>query len=347
MKNKLNFVLNEVLENINPSKEELNFMESSLQDFLLRIKKRIKNLSIDATVFVGGSYAKKTLIKGEFYDIDVFLRFGKKYKEKDYGKLSRKILRWERKVKTVHGSRDYFRINLGNSVFFEIVPVKKIKNPKEALNITDLSYSHVDYISKKVKTKKVIDGIKLAKSFLKASKSYGAESYVHGFSGYSLELLVYYFKSFEKFLKELSKERKEKLIIDIEKLYKKENVLLDMNGSKLDSPIILVDPTFKARNVLAALTEETYENFQKKAREFLKNPNMKFFKEKKIDFENEKNKSKKKSLEFLKIKIKTKKEEGDVAGTKLLKFFNHLGRELNLAFEVKIRILNMIKRKLE
>jgi len=335
MKNKLNFVLNEVLEKINSSEEELKFMENSLQNFLNYLKKRIKKLKIDVEVFVGGSYAKKTLIKGEFYDIDLFLRFGKKYSEKDYKKLSKKILRWKSGVEKVHGSRDYFRIKVGKSVFFEIVPVKRVKNPKEAMNITDLSCSHVEYISKNIKSKKIIDGIKLAKAFLKSSKSYGAESYVHGFSGYSLELLVYYFKSFEKFLKELSKTRKEKLIIDIEKLYKKENVLIDMNGSKLDSPIILVDPTFKARNVLAALSDDTYKKFQERAIKFLKNPSTDFFSEKKINFEKIKSEAKEKSFEFLIIKINTNKEAGDVAGTKLLKFFNHLSHELEKCFKIK------------
>jgi len=87
MKNKLNLVLNEVLREINPNEDELGFMKNSLSNFLVNTKERIKKLKIDAEIFVGGSYAKKTLIRGEFYDIDLFLRFGKQYSEKEYKTL--------------------------------------------------------------------------------------------------------------------------------------------------------------------------------------------------------------------------------------------------------------------
>jgi len=332
---KIDSVIKEVLNEINPPKEELEFIEKNLSKFLKKTKERIKKLKIDAEVFVGGSYAKGTLTKGEFYDVDIFLRFSKKYSEEEYTRLSKKILRWTKRVSVVHGSRNYFRIKLNEKVHFEVVPVKKIRTQKEAVNITDLSYFHVKYLKKKIKKQKVLEEIKLGKAFLRGIKVYGAESYVHGFSGYSVELLIYHFKTFKKFLKVLSKKRKEKLIIDIEDFYKNGDVLLDMNGSKLDSPIVLVDPTYKIRNVLAALSEETYLKFQEYAKKFLKRPTKDFFVSKPLDFEEEKKKAKKKNLEFVKLKIKTKKEMGDVAGTKLLKFFNHLSNELNKYFEVK------------
>ena len=52
---------------------------ATVPDFL---KKRLKILNIDAEVFVGGSYAKNTMIKKDSYDIDIFLRFSKDHKEK-------------------------------------------------------------------------------------------------------------------------------------------------------------------------------------------------------------------------------------------------------------------------
>ena len=335
MTKKINEVISEVIKKIEPPRGKMEFISETLENFLGEIKKRIKKLRIEVEVFVGGSYAKNTLIKKNFYDVDLFLRFSKKHVEKDYLKISKKILRFQRGVKVVRGSRDYFRLRVNSWLFFEIVPVKKVTNPMNSQNITDLSYAHSNYIRKKVKSKKIIDGIKLAKAFCHGTKTYGAESYVRGFSGYALELLIYYFGSFEKFLKELSKKREKKLVIDIENFYKKGNVLLDMNGAKLDSPVILVDPTYKARNVLAALSNETFERFQKSASEFLKKPSVDFFEPKKIDFERAKNDSKKKGFEFIKLKIKTKKEKGDVAGAKLLKFFNHLEKEFERCFEVK------------
>ena len=38
---------------------------------------------------------------------------------------------------------------------------------------------------------------------------------------------------------------------------------MNLNASKLNSPIILIDPTYKQRNTLAALSNETFENFKK------------------------------------------------------------------------------------
>jgi tRNA nucleotidyltransferase (CCA-adding enzyme) len=328
-------ILEKVLEEITPSEEKLQFINKNLNSFLEKINKRIKKLNLDLEIFIGGSFAKKTLIKKKIYDVDIYFRFNQKYSDDSLTKLTKKILKKSLGISVVHGSRDYFRVKVNPWFYLEIIPVRKIKEINEAKNITDLSYSHVKYIEKKVKSQKIIDGIKLAKAFCYGSKTYGAESYVHGFSGYSLELLVYYYGSFMKFLQEISKKRKEKLIVDIEKHHKnKQRILLDINSSKLDSPIILIDPTFKKRNALAALSIETYEKLREAAKSFLKNPSPEFFKVKKINFENIKNNAKKEGYEFLLIKTKTKKQEGDIAGTKLLKFSKHLEYEFNKFFEI-------------
>ncbi|MDP3966602.1 MAG: hypothetical protein Q8Q04_03660 [archaeon] len=345
MKRKLNSVLNEVLEEINPSEDELKVIRESLKKFESYLKKRIKKLKIDADLFVGGSFSKNTLIRKNFYDIDLFLRYGKKHAEKDFFKLSKKILRFVGGVSVIHGSRDYFRVK-GNSFFlYEVVPVRRISRPSEAVNITDLSYLHSRYINRKIKNKKILDEIKLGKAFCHGTKTYGAETYVRGFSGYSIELLIYYFKSFERFLNVLSKNQDKKLIVDIEKFYKREDVLIDMNGSKLDSPVILVDPTYKARNALAALSYETFKKFQVSARAFLKNPLADFFIPKKIDFQKVKSESQRRGFQFLRLKLKTKKDKGDIAGAKLLKFFNHLEKEFEKYFEVKIKDFEYIEGK--
>src|SRR3989344_5865150 len=99
----------------------------------------------------------------------------------------------------IHGSRDYFVVKENNNFEFEIIPTLKIKKPSEAKNIIDLSYFHVNYVRNKLKNKKLADEIKLAKAFIHYSDCYGAESYINGFSGYAVELLVIYYGSFTKF----------------------------------------------------------------------------------------------------------------------------------------------------
>ena len=339
MKQKVNSILKEVLEKVEPPKEELNIIKNSLKEFLEKFEKKLKILKIDAEIFVGGSFAKNTLIKKNYYDVDIFIRFDKKYKDDEISKLTNKILKGFVNVSIVHGSRDYFRIKISPSFSIEVIPVLKIKNPRESKNITDLSYSHVNYIKRKL-TKKLLDEIRLAKAFCYANHCYGAESYINGFSGYALELLGYYYKSFLKFIKAISK-MENKIILDIEKHYKnKQEILMDLNSSKLKSPIILIDPTYKQRNALAALSEETLEKFKKACKKFLKNPSIKSFEIEKTDLEKIKQNAKKKKYEFILLEAETDRQEGDIAGTKLLKFYNHLNNETGKFFEVKNKGFN-------
>jgi len=337
MTNKINSVLAEVLGKIVPEKEEIFEIERKLKEFLSDFRKKIKKKKIDAEVFVGGSFAKNTIIKKEYYDIDVFLRFDKKYANKDISGITKKILSRTKKVQEIHGSRNYFRVKISQSFFIEIVPVLKISNPKEAENITDLSYFHVKYVNKKTKNKKIFDEIRLAKAFCHANNVYGAESYISGFSGYGLELLIYHYKTFINFIRNMEKiKENEKLVIDIERHYKnKKDILLDINSAKLLSPIIFVDPTYKHRNALSALSAETFGRFKEACKEFLKNPSVKAFEIKKINLEGIKQKAKKNKNELIILKAATDKQEGDIAGSKLVKFCRHLRNEIEKFFDVK------------
>jgi len=334
MTQNINSVLKEVLERVEPTKEELKYIRNLLEDFIKKLRKNIKTQKINAEIFVGGSFAKETVIRKDHYDIDIFIRFDKKYK--NISDLTKKILGRQNFIK-IHGSRDYFRIKASKDLFFEIIPVKKIKTPREAENITDLSYSHVRYIKRKIKSEKTLDDIRLAKAFCYGNNCYGAESYVNGFSGYALELLIYHYGSFLKFLRAITKI-KEQEVIDIEKHHKnKQQILMDINAAKLGSPIVLIDPTYKQRNTLAALSYETFRKFQRACRNFLKNPTIKAFEIKKIDFEKVRKDARKRGYEFILLEAKTKKQEGDIAGSKLLKFYKHLGNEIEKYFGIKDR----------
>ena len=337
MTSKVDSILQEIIEEVSVPKEKLKEIEENLIIFLEKIKKELKSKKVQAEVFIGGSFARKTLIKKDHYDIDIFIRFDQKYNDKEISGMVKKILTniKRKEVIQIHGSRDYFQIRISNDLYFEIIPVKKIKSPKEANNITDLSYSHVKYIKSKIKSEKMLNEVKLAKAFCYAKNCYGAESYIKGFSGYSLELLIYHYKSFIKFVKAMTKVN-EKLIIDLEKDYKnKSEILLDLNASKIQSPIILIDPTYKTRNVLAALSKETFRKFQDACKGFLKHSSIKDFELENTDTKKIEMQSGKKGQEFLLLKIETNRQEGDIAGSKLLKFNNFLKKEFEHFFEIK------------
>ncbi len=317
-------------------KKEISEIRKRANYFVEMIKKSISRNGIDADVFVGGSFAKGTITKNQEYDIDIFVRFGWKYESlsdilegllRDVGK-SMKI-----SIFRMHGSRDYFRFDAGDRISFEIIPVVRIKKVREARNVTDLSYFHVNYVKRNL-NKNIAREINLAKKFCKARRVYGAESYINGFSGYGLECLIIYYKSFEKMIRELVKI-KERIVIDPAKHYKKkENVFYEMNESKLNGPIILVDPTWKERNVLAALNWESFMKFQSDCKRFLKNPSGKFFEFESIDEKKILEFAKSKKAEFVHVILETNRQEGDIAGTKLKKFAQFLEREISKYFEV-------------
>ncbi|MBS3065963.1 nucleotidyltransferase domain-containing protein [Candidatus Pacearchaeota archaeon] len=332
-------VLDEAASNLMIEKPVIKILKEESKRVVSILKEELKKSKVSAEVFIGGSFAKNTLIKGEFYDVDIFVRFDWRYEklseilERVLEKIAKKN---KLKLESLHGSRDYFRIIIRDNIIFEIVPVVKIKKPKEARNVTDLSYFHVNYVKNKIRKGNLSREIVLAKQFCKARKIYGAESYVNGFSGYAIECLIINYKSFEKMLKELVKVKiGERIVIDSAKHYKKkEDVLFEMNESKLGSPIILVDPTWKERNALAALSRETFERFQDAAKKFLKHPSKEFFVIRKFDIQSFKNNARKSNAELVKIEITTNKQPGDIAGTKMKKFSSYLEKELRRYFDI-------------
>lgn len=300
-------ILKNVLEKICLSKSEEVELKGEVKTFIKDVGR--------VNFFIGGSFAKGTMVKKDKQDIDVFVVFDGEDDTRKLGKLLKKF-----KPRVKHGSRDYFQIKR-NGVIFEIIPVVDFKKKVDVKNITDFSLSHVKYIKKKLRNKKISDGIKLAKVFCFANNFYGAESYINGFSGYALELLVIYFGGFEKFLKGIQKKK----YIDIEKGFKNEKeARREINTSKLQSPILLVDPTYKYRNAGAGLSEETFQNFLDVARGFLKSPLESFFEKKEFDESWFRLSCKKKKLKFIKLNLKTDRQEGDIAGTKMKKFFRFI-----------------------
>ena len=342
----LKSVLAEELELISLSPDEIKTLESIAREFI----KSLKGEGLKA--FVGGSLAKGTMVRKLLVseqcvnalvcecasregkqDVDVFVVFD--YSE-DISKLEGILKKVDLpgKLKKVHGSRDYFQIECAG-VILEVIPVVKNKDPEMAENVTDVSLSHVKYIGGEVKKNPgVADEIKLAKAFCRANRFYGAESYVKGFSGYSLEVLVIYFGSFVKFLKGIPKKN----VIDPLKYFRSEReVMNEINASKLNSPIVLVDPTYKYRNICAGLGVESYERFVDLVGEFLKRPSLEFFELKEINVNEIREFASGKKARFLKLDLSTDRQEGDIAGTKMKKLLDFFVRELERKGQVVLR----------
>jgi tRNA nucleotidyltransferase (CCA-adding enzyme) len=280
--------------------------------FIKMINTLLKKSRLPAICVAGGSYAKGTILKDDF-DVDLFVRFETAFSGKDISKLLGKSIA-PLKPELVHGSRDYYQVRR-NGVLFEIIPVLKIDDYRMAENVTDMSPLHVGYAKKHFARKKgLANDVRLAKQFCKGIGAYGAESYIRGFSGHVLDLLMIYYGSFERLLMQASLWG-ERVIIDIERHWK--DPMNALNTSKTISPLVIVDPIQPDRNAAAAVSAEKFHLFRKRAREFLLSPSVDFFRIKKLDIKELKRRANGRIL--IVVRAKPLKGKDDVVGTKLLK----------------------------
>jgi tRNA nucleotidyltransferase (CCA-adding enzyme) len=312
-------VLEEVETTISLDREDLKKLLKQTKELIEKIGKKVGN---GRRIILGGSLAKKTIIKKSEQDIDIFVVFEKEGETKELPKI---LKRAGLKFEIIHGSRDYFQIKQ-NGLKFEIIPILRLKKTELVKNISDFSPLHVEYIKNKIlKNRKLEKEIKFAKAFCFANGVYGAESYIQGFSGYALEVLVCHYGSFQSFLKGIQTDT----FVDPEKLFKnKSEAFREINQSKLLSPIVLVDPTFRYRNVCAGLNRESLERLKLVSKNFIKNPSVDYFRRKTFDENRFIERAKKENLTVIELHLSTNKPEGDVAGTKMKKFFNFVLQEL-------------------
>jgi tRNA nucleotidyltransferase (CCA-adding enzyme) len=308
-------LLNKVSEKITPKEDKI--LKKEINEVVDKINSELKKLNVKATAVVGGSFAKETHLIDD-HDCDIFARFDYKYKDQNISDLLEKVLR-KFKATRLHGSRDYFLFR--NKLNFEVVPVLNVSRPEKALNVTDVSPLHVAWVKKRKKNRE----IRLAKAFCKAQNIYGAESYIKGFSGHVLDILTIYYGSFMNLLK-ASQKWKEKTVIDIHKEHK--DALFELNASKIQGPLIVIDPIQPERNASAALGNEAFETFIEKAKEFLKNPSERFFEKKTLN--------KKDVKDAIILDVVPLEGKKDVIGAKIMKAHEAVQRELESnGFKIK------------
>ncbi len=319
-------ILDRVLAEVKPSKKEEGEVFKAASEFAKLLKPRFR----DADVFLGGSIAKGTWLKGN-YDMDVFIRFGfRKFQGAQLSDLLEKELKkLKLKYQRIHGSRDYFSVSRGK-LKFEVVPILKINSAEKARNITDISPLHVIWVRKKI-TGRLADEVRLLKAFCHAQNLYGAESHIRGFSGYACEVLIAYAGSFLNLMKNTS-HWPGREIIDVEKHYKGRNPLKELNRAKIESPLILIDPVQSSRNISAALNEEKYRAFVESSKKFLKKPSIDFFRKKQITSETLRKNARGRKLVIIHFRPIGGRE--DIVASKVLKAFEHAETGLRKQFRV-------------
>jgi len=319
--------MKKILQKIKPSNEEEKKFARETNFFLKMLTAALKPFGAKAMLV--GSGAKGTWLVGS-HDLDIFVLFDlKKYGDKSselselLGKTLKKAFP-QTKITRLHGSRDYFQLSQ-RGFLFEVVPILKISTAEQARNITDISPFHSAWVNRRAA--KVKDDIRLLKQFCKANNLYGAESYIGGFSGYVLEILTAHYGSFENVLKAAQKW-KEKEVIDPSKFYQtQEEALFHINASKLQSPLVVVDPVDKTRNAAAALSKEKFLLLKELAKKYLQKPAEEFFEKRIVTADSLQREYKDKGMRvFLNVRSMEGKE--DVVGMKLLKAFEFIKEKL-------------------
>jgi len=308
-------ILREVIAKLEP---DARAIQQEAKGTLQRLNAELKKRRLSATAIVGGSVAKGTFLSHD-HDVDIFVQFPLTEQRPLTELLTPVVKAVFPKAQRLHGSRDYFRAE--GKLNYEIVPVLKITKAAQAKNITDCSPLHVLWVRKFPKLRQQI---MLTKAFCKASGVYGAESYIGGFSGHVVDILTIWTGGFIPLLRK-SLKWKDREVIDYYRVHKGK-ALFRLNKSKLQSPIIVIDPTQPERNAAAALTEERLRKFQHAAAAFLKKPSAAAFERRAIDVAMLRKRYKGKKMLLLRMQPFPGKH--DVIGAKMRKALEHISLQL-------------------
>jgi len=211
---------------------------------------------------IGGSYAKGTWLP-EKADIDIFVKFNKKTSEKDFRNFGTKIgFQSLKKFKPYTRYAEHpFVEAVVDGTKVNIVPCYNVKKG-EWKSAADRSIHHTKFMSQKLSAS-MREEVRILKKFLLYIRAYGAEIAKEGFSGYTSEVLIFHYSSFEKTIKKISEMKKGQVI--------------GRSQKKFDSPIVIIDPIDSNRNLGAAISIDSLGKFVLASRSFLKKPSKKFF----------------------------------------------------------------------
>lgn len=254
-----------VLKDIKPSKKEYK----EIEDFSKKLIETIEKLSKNVKPLVCGSVAKDTWLSKK-NEMDMFLLFDPKLTKKELEKkgmlLAKKIVKeMKGKYEIAFAEHPYLKSWIGKYQV-DIVPAFMIKDPEKIKSSVDRTPHHVKFVKKNLKKP---DEVRVLKQFCIANKCYGADVKTLGFSGYLCELLIIKYGTFMKLAKEATKWRARHIIA-----FKNSN---KEEANKFKSPLIVVDPVDKNRNVGAAVSVEKFYTFVNACKRFVDNPKKEFF----------------------------------------------------------------------
>ena len=278
------------------------------------VEKEVKKFPEIIGIEFGGSFAKGTWLSKDA-DVDIFVRFKKTTSEDKFEKISKKVgfEALKKYSPYVRYSEHPFVEAKIKDTKINIVPFYDITDGKWK-SAADRSPHHTKFMKKKL-TSKMKNDVRVLKQFLKSQEIYGAEIAKQGFSGYVSEVLILNYGSFENTIKSIGKINEGDVIGDTMKNF--------------STPIVIIDPIDKNRNLAAAISDENIGKFVLACRAFAKKPTSEFFNHKKLQAAN------KYWDNLLTVKFEFKARSPDIIWGQIKRATSSLATQLELAgFEV-------------
>ncbi|MCC4771525.1 CCA tRNA nucleotidyltransferase [Methanosarcina sp. DH2] len=256
-----------VLERIKPTEAERKKLTAVQEELAEKVRAASEKLCVpDIFVKMVGSAARGTWLSGT-HDIDVFISFPEETPRRELEirgmKIAREVAKHAEYAEDRHAEHPYLNI-IYKGFDVDLVPCFRVASACQLKSAVDRTPFHNEFVKARIKGHE--DEVLLMKQFMRGGGVYGSELRTQGFSGYLTELLIIYYGSFENSVKAASSWKPGKKI-DI------------MQHSEMEhtEPLVIVDPTDPRRNVAAALSLNKFCMFIDHCREFLKNPELKFF----------------------------------------------------------------------
>ena len=216
-------------------------------------------------VELGGSYAKGTWLSGEV-DLDIFVKLKKETDETTFESVGKTIgFDSLKKFKPYvrYSEHPYVEAEIENTRV-NVVPCYDVE-PGNWKSAADRSSFHTKFILESLDQSKK-DEVRLLKKFLMGVGIYGAEIAKEGFGGYVAEVLIHHYGSFLGVLQAASDFAQHQIVGNPTK--------------KFETPLIIIDPVDRNRNLGTAISAESVGSFILASRAFLKKPFLSFFRPK-------------------------------------------------------------------
>ncbi len=236
-----------------PSPSEAAMIAALARVLLTKTRKAARRFPETRGVLLGGSFAKGTWLPGN-NDLDIFVKIDPSTPEEEFERIGLEVgtlaTRGYPRGKKF-AQHPYTEATVGG-VRVNIVPCYAVKKG-EWKSAADRSPFHVEVVKNLPESMKT--NVRMLKSFMNALGVYGAEIQRQGFSGYVAEVLVMKLKNLEGVLRWFA----------------------DYKPSREDRIFSLPDPVDEGRDLGTAVSGESLGKMVLVAREFLRRPDLAFF----------------------------------------------------------------------